>query len=301
MPRPNLLQTCCGWGQPRSGATGAPPSMAAPPGSVRVAVGMALVPGPGGGHYVFELRILGLPTQFMHRPVRGGHQPGRVTGPAGLLDGWNGLTGYLLAGADDFPHRIAVAVAEVVEAAPAWGEAEEMRLRQVEDVDVIANAGAVGRGIIRAVNFAVRLLSEGHLEHVGDEMRLRAVMLPEGFAGAGGVEVAECDELQPMNPLIPLEHLLEHQLGFPIRVDGPLRQVLGHRQAVGRAVGRARRAEHELLHTAFDRGIEQLQAVADVVVKILAWVGHGLADQRVGGEVHDGVGPGLLTDRKGTR
>src|ERR1035438_4785244 len=169
--------------------------MAGPRGSVRVAVGMALVPGPGGDYNVFELRIIGLPTQFMYRPVRGGHQSGRVAGPARLLDRRNRLADYLLAGADDFPHRIAVAVAEVVETAPARGEAEEMRLRQVEDVDVIADAGAIGRGIIRAVNFAVRLLSEGHLEHVRDEMRLHAVMLPEGCAGAGGVEVAECDEL----------------------------------------------------------------------------------------------------------
>src|ERR1035438_525565 len=45
------------------GATGAPPSMAGPRGSVRVAVGMALVPSPGGGHDVFELRVFGLPTR----------------------------------------------------------------------------------------------------------------------------------------------------------------------------------------------------------------------------------------------
>src|ERR1035438_2807066 len=254
---------CCGWGQPRAGATGAPPSMAGPRGSVRVAVGMALVPSPGGGHDVFELRVFGLPTQFMHRPVRRGHESGRVAGPARLLDRRNRLAGYPLAGADDFPHRVAVAVAEVVEAAPAWGEAEEMRLRQVEDMNIIPDAGAIGRGIIRAINFAVRLLSERHLQDVWDKMRLDAVMLAESFAGAGGVEVAERDELQSVNPLIPLQHLLEHQLGLAIRVDGALRQVLGHRQAVGRPVGRARRAEHELLHTASDRCIEQLQAVAD--------------------------------------
>src|ERR1035438_7920340 len=179
---------CCGWGQPRAGATGAPPSMAGPRGSVRIAIGMALVPGPGGGHDVFELRVFGLPTQFMHRPVSGGHQPGRVTGPARLLDRRNRLAGYLLAGADDFPHRIAVAVAEVVEAAPARGEAQEMRLRQVEDMNIIPDAGAIGRGIIRAEDLAVRLLSEGHLQDVRDEMRLDAVMLAEGFAGAGSIE-----------------------------------------------------------------------------------------------------------------
>ena len=120
------------------------------------------------------------------------------------------------------------------------------------------------------------------------------MMLAELLARAGGVEVAEGDELQPVNLLIPLEHLLEHQLGFAVGIDRALRQILGHRHAVGRAVGGAGGAEDELLHAALDGGVEQLEAVGDVVVEVLARVGHGFADQRVGGEVHDGVGPGLL-------
>ena len=54
------------------------------PASVRVAVGMAFVPGPGGGHNVFELGVFGLPAQFAYRPVRGGHKPGRIAGAARL-------------------------------------------------------------------------------------------------------------------------------------------------------------------------------------------------------------------------
>jgi len=52
-----------------------------------------------------------------------------------------------------------------------------MRLRQVDDVDVIADAGAVGRRIIRAEDLALRLLAEGDLQDVGNEVRLDAVML----------------------------------------------------------------------------------------------------------------------------
>ena len=78
-----------------------------------------------------------------------------------------------------------------------------MRLRQVEDVDVIADAGAVGRRIIRAENLALRLLAERDLQHVRNQMRLDAMMFAEFFARAGGVEVAEGDELQPVNLLIP--------------------------------------------------------------------------------------------------
>src|ERR1039458_3353734 len=124
---------------------------------------MALVPGPGGGHNVFKLWVFGLPPQLIYRTVRGGHQPGRVTGPARLFDGRNGFAGYLLASADNLTDRIAVTVAEVVEAALGRGEAEQVRLGQVEDMNVIADAGAVGRGIIGAVNLAMRLSHERDL------------------------------------------------------------------------------------------------------------------------------------------
>src|ERR1039458_5105668 len=130
---------------------------------------MPLVPGPGGGHNVFELRVFGLPPQLIYRTVRGGHQSGRVAGPARLLDGRDGFARHRLASADNLTDRVAITVAEVVEAALGRGEAEEMRLGQVEDVNVIADAGAVGRGIIGAVNFAVRLLAEGHLQNVRGE------------------------------------------------------------------------------------------------------------------------------------
>src|ERR1019366_6511369 len=226
--------------------------------SIRIAVGMALVPGPGGGDYVFELWVFGLPSKFIHGPVRRGYQPGRVPGPARLFDGRNRLARHLLARPDDLADRVTVAVAQVVEAVPARRQAEDVRLGQVEDVDVIADAGAVGRGVVGAVDFAMRLPAQGDLQHVRDEMRLDAMVLAEPDARAGGVEVAACDELQPVSPLIPQEHFLEHQFRFAIRVDRALEQIFGHGHAVGRAVGGAGRTEDELLHGALHCGVEQL-------------------------------------------
>jgi hypothetical protein len=120
------------------------------------------------------------------------------------------------------------------------------------------------------------------------------LVFAEFFARAGGVEVAEGDEFQAVDFLIPLEDFLEHQLGFAIGIDGALRQILGHRHVVGWSVGGARRAEHEFFHATFDGGVEQFEAVDDVVVEILFRVRHGFADERAGGEVHDGVGSGGL-------
>ena len=86
-----------------------------------------------------------------------------------------------------------------------------------------------------------------------------------------------------------MQDFLEHQLGLAVGIDGPLRQVLGHRHAVGRAVGGAGGAEDEFPDAALDGGIEQLEAIDHVIVEILFRIGHGFADERIGGEVHDGV------------
>ena len=253
---------------------------------------MFFVPGPGGGHDVFELREFWFPAQFANGFFGGGDQFGRVAGTSRFFHGGNFFARHLLAHLNDFAHGVAVAVAQVVKSGLARLQAEDVRLRQVHDVNVIADARAVGRRIVRAENFGLRQLAEHHLQHPRNQMGFDAVMFAEFFARAGGVEVTEGDELQAVNFLIPLEDFLEHQLGFAVGIDRALRQILGHRNFVGRAVGGARRAEDEFFHAAFDGGIGQFERVDDVVVKILFRVGHGFADECAGGEVHDGVGLG---------
>ena len=52
-------------------------------------------------------------------------------------------------------------------------------------MNVIANAGAIRRGVIGAVNLAMRRLAERNFEDVGNEMRFDAVMFAVFFARAG--------------------------------------------------------------------------------------------------------------------
>ena len=112
-------------------------------------------------------------------------------------------------------------------------------------------------------------------------------MLAEFFARAGGVEIAERDEVQPVNPLIPQQRLLEHQLGFAVGIDRALRQVFRHRHAVRRAVGGAGGAEDEFFHAAFHGGVGKLERVDEVVVEILFRIRHGFADERERGEMQN--------------
>ena len=84
---------------------------------------------------------------------------------------------------------------------------------------IIADAGAVGRWIIRAIDFHLRLLSEGHLQHVGYQVRFFPVMLATTLGGPRRVEVAQRHPAEVVEPPIPGQRPLDHPLGLAVRVD----------------------------------------------------------------------------------
>src|SRR5581483_2494821 len=133
-------------------------------------------------------------------------------------------------------------------------------------------------------------LAEGDFEDVWNQVRLDPMMLAETRSCAGGVEVAEGDKFQAVNLLVPIEHLLEHELGFAVRVDGALGQILRHGEAVRRAVGGASRAEDKLLDTSGDGGVQQFEAIADIVAKVFGRVDHRFADEGIGSKMQNGLG-----------
>src|SRR5882672_7160398 len=133
---------------------------------------MLAMPLPGRRYDLLQLRKLRLPAQFLPGLVRRGYKARRIAWTARLLGGFYFLAGHLLAHLDHFTHGIAIAVAEVVEALFARRQREQVRLRQVHDVNIVADAGAIGRRIVRPENLALRRLAERDLEHVRDQVRL---------------------------------------------------------------------------------------------------------------------------------
>src|SRR5439155_21179283 len=125
-----------------------------------------------------------------------GDEFGRVAVATHLFDHFDGSAGDLLAQLDDFADRRTFAVAQIEKAVPARAHGENVRAGQINDVNVIADTRAVGRRVIRAKELAMRRLAERNPEHVGDQVRLDAMMLAEPFAGTGCVEVAKGDKLQ---------------------------------------------------------------------------------------------------------
>ncbi len=66
--------------------------------------------------------------------------------------------------------------------------------REIVDVNVIADAGAVGSGVVVAEDGDGFLFPKRDLKNVGNQMRLGAMILSVGFPGAGDVEIAKAGD-----------------------------------------------------------------------------------------------------------
>src|SRR5688572_26953670 len=85
------------------------------PNLVPIAGRVLLMPRPSSGDYVFELGIFWLPTQFLNGLCCGGDKLWGVPRATRLFHGGNFLAGNLFARLNYLAHRVAVAIAKVVE------------------------------------------------------------------------------------------------------------------------------------------------------------------------------------------
>ena len=121
-------------------------------------MGVFLFPRPGGGDDFFEGGVLGFPAKSAVKFFFAGHQDGGIAGAARRDFARNFAAGDFFGGVEDFEDGEAAAVADV-EGFAGDGfdrfERADVGVGDVEDVDVIADAGAIGRGIVRAEDFDV--------------------------------------------------------------------------------------------------------------------------------------------------
>ena len=150
--------------------------------AIVVAVRVRLVPVPGRVDDWLKFEIARLPSELLARTRRVGHQLGRIAWPArARLDG-DRLAAGLAAGLDHFANAVAPPDAQV-ELQPMSRlqsfQGQQMGAGQIVDVDVVANAGAVGRGIILAEDLDLLPLPQGHLQHQRNQMRFRIVVFAD--------------------------------------------------------------------------------------------------------------------------
>src|SRR5262245_19625831 len=122
-----------------------------------------------------KICVAGCPAERAPDLFRGGHDLCRVTGPARSQTNFEPASAGALDRVDHLKHRKAAAVPTIENlAGPAGrqiGERGAVRARQIADLDVVADAGAIRGGIVGAkylkmAAFAKRGLA-GHLHLVG--------------------------------------------------------------------------------------------------------------------------------------
>src|SRR5438309_426261 len=92
---------------------------------------------------------------------------------------------------------------------------------QIAYVNVVANTGAIGRGIICAENGDVVALSECYLQRKWNKVRLRHMIFAQSAGCSGSVEIAKAGVPQAVYAVEPGEHLLDQQFRFTVRVGRP--------------------------------------------------------------------------------
>src|SRR5260370_23542580 len=168
-------------------------------------------------------------------------------------------------------------------------ESAEVGMGNIEDVDVIADAGSVGRGVVRAEDIGVRQAAGGGIEDAGNDVSFDAMMLAAFLGGSSGVEIAEGDVVESGIELVIGENLFEYELGFSVGVDGRLAMVFGNRNDFGFAISGGGGRKNELLDAVAGDGIEQVHTAGDVGGVENTGLADGFCDEGLGGEVHDRV------------
>src|SRR5207245_2503061 len=119
---------------------------------------------------------------------------GRISGTSLSQCARDFAAGYALRRIDDFQGGEAAAVADIegfAGNAVDFLESADMGIGNIEHVDVIADAGSVGSGIIRAEDIDMGQATSGGIENSGNEMSFHAMIFAALPGSSGGVEIAE--------------------------------------------------------------------------------------------------------------
>src|SRR5688500_2083735 len=179
-----------------------------------------------------------------------------------------------------------------------------MAFGEVDHVDVIAHAGAVRRGVVRAPDVERGTPADRHLGDVGEEVVRHAGRVLADTARrmrAGRIEIAQRYEAEiGVRARVVVQELFHDELRLAIGIGRPERVRLRNRQLARLAVHRGRGAEHHPAHAVLRHRLEQGDGATDVVVVIQQRLLHRLAHRLQAGEVHNGfdrIGKNLFQRR----
>ena len=160
-------------------------------GSIAITIWKLLVPFPGALDNAIERLKLRLPAKLALDFLRGSDQPRRVAEPAWLFDGVDLSPGDFPASSNHFMYAGTASSPKIVKFALGRGQGQNVGPRKIDNVDIVANAGAVRGLIIGAVNFQVRFLTECDFKRVWNQMGLEPVIFAKISRCTGRIEITQ--------------------------------------------------------------------------------------------------------------
>jgi len=191
------------------------------------------VPVPRGPHDLLQGGQARSPSQVLPGLVCRGHQDSRIPRAARAFADLDGASAHRGADRGNLPHRKPFTISQVEGVGLAFtqqGQGPDMGFRQVGDMDVVPDRGAVGSRVVGPEELNLRLAIQRSHQQTGDEVRFAGTVVlsyPPAGIGAGGVEIAQRDIRKTMGVVVGGQGFLEGQLGIPIRVGGQLGMFLG--------------------------------------------------------------------------
>jgi len=167
-----------------------------------------------------------------------------------------------------------------------------MGVCEIVHVNVVTDAGAVGCGVIGAVNEQFGEFSPGCFQSPGNEVGGFLVGLANAalWIRAGNVEIAQGDVAE----VIGLGHIpkdsFHHNLGGSVGVDGIEGGPFIHGHLFRDTVNGGGRGVNEVLDTVLHHGFQQIDRVYKIVAVVLQGLPNGLLHLDGGGKVHNGLG-----------
>ena len=140
-----------------------------------------------------------MPTEERARALCIGHQTGGVAGAADIFDNLEIAARDFFDRRNHLAHTAPRAGAQIDRLEPCRVLRQQMRHRghmprgQIGDVDIIADAGAIGRVVIRAVDPDLRARALRRLDHQWDQMGLGIVPLAAAALGIGPRGAMACN------------------------------------------------------------------------------------------------------------
>jgi hypothetical protein len=259
---------------------------------------MRLLPYPSGLDDFRKRGTGGLPPEFSLDLFAAGDKDGGIPGPAGENLFGDFTAGYKANRVQHFTYGVSGTRADIEGSAGDAAEVFErakMGISDVQNVNVIADAGAIWRWVVRAKDSDVRVASLDSLQGERDEMGFVAAAFTAIAGSASNIEITEGDVIQASVPAVVGEDIFKDEFRFAVGIYGRCTMVLG--QGDGRfAIYCTSGGKDEIADAMAEHGVEKDDAARDVRDIKSAGILHGLLDESFSSEMHHGVDVMALED-----